>query len=239
MSDSPVIPPTIDHRQVKTPRPLGEALTALKARLAARGITGDNVDWEEVEAEIDAEMRADQAAIRREAWAAIVPEDMRRAVMDVVDPKAADPINRWLIAEPPTRGNVILVGPVGVGKTFAAYAIGHALVDVGEHVYAVTTAALLKAMRPEGDRRIEERARAAAYLILDDLGAEALTEWGVSVLTDVLDERFRERRPTVVTANASYRDLAARLGERIMSRLTGGAVVVTIDGHDRRRQTWG
>lgn len=133
---------------------------------------------------------------------------------------------------------LLLAGPVGTGKTHAAYAVANAALDRGMLTVAVAVPDLLATMRPGGDSALAARARAADLLVLDDLGAEKPSEWTGEQLSALLDARVRDERRQVVTTNSPYSELAARLGERSMSRLTGGATIVRFTGSDRRRQTW-
>lgn len=226
---------------------LDHAMAALRARLADRGIDLDaemaEVDWSAVDADGWAQWHADRDAIRVASWAACVPPEFTLARLPDVPDVQRGPLAEWVTRPSPSRSgaprpNVVLVGPVGVGKTHAAFAVGHALVDLGEWCTATTTVDYLNAARPSGDGTIVDRVHAAPYLILDDLGTEAMSEWAVAQVTGLLDIRYREHRPSIVTTNATYTDLAMSLGDRIMSRLTGGAVITTLEGPDRRATRW-
>jgi DNA replication protein DnaC len=70
-------------------------------------------------------------------------------------------------------------------------------------------------------------------LVLDDLGAERETAWSASVLFMLLDRRYREFKPTVVSSNLMPAEISDRMGDRVASRLAAGAGVL-LDGPDRR-----
>ena len=72
-------------------------------------------------------------------------------------------------------------------------------------------------------------------LILDDLGAEKVSDWSASNVCMILDERIAECRATIVTSNLSGRDIHDAGDERLASRL-GGMEQMTVTGQDRRRQ---
>lgn len=55
-------------------------------------------------------------------------------------------------------------------------------------------------------------------LILDDLGAERLTEWGEEQLFLLLDYRYRHQSPTVVITNEPLETLPARIYSRLGDR---------------------
>jgi len=73
----------------------------------------------------------------------------------------------------------------------------------------------------------------AGALVLDDLGAEKVTEWSFSALYRVLDYRVGEMLPMVVTSNMSLGDLI-EWHPRIASRL-GGLCALKMTGRDKRR----
>jgi DNA replication protein DnaC len=70
------------------------------------------------------------------------------------------------------------------------------------------------------------------YMVLDDLGAEKMTDWSVSSLYVVLSGRYNANRPTIVTSNLTLAQIA-EWEPRIASRL-GGMCVVQLDGKDKR-----
>ena len=79
-------------------------------------------------------------------------------------------------------------------------------------------------------------------LVLDDLGKEDATEWSVGTVFSVLDARYEDMRPTIVTSNYAPGALAdARRGERvtaeaIASRISQTCRPVYLGGRDRRRR---
>lgn len=80
-------------------------------------------------------------------------------------------------------------------------------------------------------------------LVLDDLGKEDATEWSVGTVFSVLDARYEDMRPTIVTSNyapGALADRLARRGERvtaeaIASRISQTCRPVYLGGRDRRR----
>lgn len=83
-----------------------------------------------------------------------------------------------------------------------------------------------------------ERAIAADFLVLDDLGAEYLrsreggrseVDWVTEQLYLLLDERLRNDRPTVYTTNLSPADLANVLTGRVASRIERAEVMPALE----------
>jgi DNA replication protein DnaC len=133
--------------------------------------------------------------------------------------------------------NLVLTGGVGTGKTWSAWKAAETAVRAGyEGGVIITTAARLRRVCAPATADPAEFARycSAGLLALDDIGAFRLSEWDLDHLGELADERWSERRPTVITSNKT--DLQGLLGPRISSRLQHGALVVELSGPDRRRQ---
>jgi DNA replication protein DnaC len=132
--------------------------------------------------------------------------------------------------------NLIVTGPVGTGKTWAVWKATEVAVRSGyEGRVVVTTAAKLRrAVAPAtADPAAFARCCEAGLLAVDDLGAFGLSEWDLDHLAELADARWGAQSPTVITSNTT--DLRGLLGPRISSRLADGALVVEMDGPDRRR----
>lgn len=138
------------------------------------------------------------------------------------------------------RRSLLLAGGVGRGKTWQMFGMGQEALRRGV-VFSVAWAfvpELLRDLRPGGQRSepdgMDDLYR-SGLLLLDDLGAHKPTEWAETELGILLDRRWRDERPTIVTTNVPPKKLGEVLGERIASRLAGMCEVVTLDGPDRRK----
>lgn len=75
----------------------------------------------------------------------------------------------------------------------------------------------------------------AHVVVLDDLGAEKVTDYGREGLYRVLDERRKRGRITLAATNLSLRELPQIYGDRIVSRFMGEhGTIVAVTGHDWR-----
>lgn len=67
-------------------------------------------------------------------------------------------------------------------------------------------------------------------LVLDDLGKEDATEWSVGTVFSVLDARYEDMRPTIVTSNyapGALADRLARRGERVTAEAIASRISQT------------
>jgi DNA replication protein DnaC len=169
------------------------------------------------------------------------PEHFATATFADVDIPERRLLERWA-ADPGPR-NLVLAGTVGCGKTHTALAVSRSALEQAttRRTFAfATTVDLMDGLRPHGPRGLFRRVATADLLVLDDLGVERPTDWVAQQLTGVLDARWREGRPTVVTTNLTVGaagQLAQALDERAYSRLVGRpALVLRMTGADRRRR---
>ncbi len=107
---------------------------------------------------------------------------------------------------------------------------------------------LLVDLRPGDDSRQRVRdCQNCKLLILDDIGAEKASEWTQERLYSVIDHRYANCLPLIVTSNlppgdlpgkpgaAPRNPLAGQIGARAESRLAEMCEVVAMTGTDRRK----
>ena len=140
------------------------------------------------------------------------------------------------------KESVLLVGPVGVGKTHVAQAIGHAACRQGRSVLFDKTARVLSDLGAGHlDATWERRLRrylAPDLLILDDFGLRAFSERQGEDLYELISERVR-RGSTIVTSNRPPTEWYALfpnavLAEGALDRLINASHHVTLEGRSFR-----
>lgn len=121
----------------------------------------------------------------------------------------------------------ILHGVTGSGKTHILAAILHELMDRSHEVLFYGVPDLFKDIRGTFDKQAEfdedellEQVARVEVLALDDLGAEKTSEWVLDRLYWIINERYCNGRPTLITTNHDWPDdLEKAVGRRITSRL--------------------
>ncbi len=120
------------------------------------------------------------------------------------------------------HGWLVLLGGYGCGKTHLAAAIANFRIALGSQVLFVVVPDLLDHLRatyaPTSTVTYDERLdaiRDAPLLILDDLGAHNTTPWAQEKLFQILNHRYNNRLPTVVTSNQRLEELDPRIASRL------------------------
>jgi DNA replication protein DnaC len=171
---------------------------------------------------------------------------------EVTDPAVAAWVDRYH-AGAATCGSMLLFGPTGVGKTWEAFgavrgAVTPRRMPSGDerHGHAwtpdrwqyVTYSGLNDELRPRDNgkhRDVMDTYQRVPLLLVDDLGAGKVTDWTADTTYRLIDSRWAHCRPTIFTTNLPPAELTAVLGDRIVSRLAGMCVRVSLKGVDRRR----
>ena len=106
---------------------------------------------------------------------------------------------------------LLLHGGTGGGKTFWAAAIANAMIDNGMSAMITTVPQLITAMSADYERekpRILDQIERVRFLVLDDIGFERQTSYAAEKLFEIIDARYRARRPLIVTTNLSLDEIA-------------------------------
>ncbi|MGH2582780.1 MAG: ATP-binding protein [Anaerolineales bacterium] len=118
------------------------------------------------------------------------------------------------------EGWLLLEGGYGSGKTHLAAAIANFAVSVGLPAIFITVPDLLDALRfsyssEDGFEERFEEIRQAPLLILDDFGTQNATEWAQEKLFQILNHRYINRLPLVITTNLSLEQIEGRIRSRL------------------------
>ena len=140
------------------------------------------------------------------------------------------------------------MGPVGVGKTFLATALGHIAVRRRRSVHFERADRLFKRLRiarldNSPDVELRKLLR-VDVLIIDDFALSALDATATADFYETVVERHR-RASTIITSNRDPSEWLALLGDQLLAqsavdRLSSAAHELVVDGEsyrDRQRPT--
>lgn len=183
--------------------PLGAALAGRVAWVSAAPCPCEGASGErEAEARRRAALAAKEEAARREKALSRAGIPRRYWAAEADRPEFAEYIASF-------AGNggagLYIHGGVGAGKTHAASAMARLFAEAGYDVAFTTAKGMLERVKATFDEGDTEAAVAryakCDVLVLDDLGKEDATEWSVGTVFSVLDARYEDMRPTIVTSN--------------------------------------
>lgn len=142
------------------------------------------------------------------------------------------------------RQSCLLVGPVGVGKTFLAQALGHCAIRAGHSALFVRADDLFRSLlQARADHTFEREFRrflAPELLIVDDFGLHRLTAQQSSDLYELIIGRHR-RASFVFTSNRAIDEWLGLfddpiLGNSALDRLANASHQIVIEGASYRER---
>jgi DNA replication protein DnaC len=140
------------------------------------------------------------------------------------------------------HAHVAIVGPVGVGKTFLAHALGHVACRRGYSVLAVRGDQMLKTLRHgrlDNTHEAEFRKLIAVdLLIIDDFGLDTMDVQDSRDAYDILTERHRSGS-LIITSNRGPDEWLATFADPMraqsaIDRFSGNAYDLVVDGESYR-----
>jgi DNA replication protein DnaC len=141
------------------------------------------------------------------------------------------------------KGWLLLEGGYGCGKTHLAAAIANESVNRGIPTLFITVPDLLDSLRfayadPETtfEQRFEE-IRNADLLILDDFGTQNATGWAQEKLFQILNYRYINKLPTVITTNLMLDEIEGRIRSRLQDDEFVNHIRITAPDYRRPEET--
>lgn len=178
-----------------------------------------------------------------------IPPRYEKASLSDFDPRISELLGQ----------SVFLTGTPGTGKTHLMFALAKEQIERGagektsfimyqgkevSQIYAafISVPELISKIRStwksfdenQSESFIVELYSTCQYLYLDDFGAECAKDWAFDVLYRVIDYRWNNELPIVLSSNLSVENLVDDFSRRIMSRILGMGLAYEMKGKDRR-----
>lgn len=238
---------TTELRAILSRLKLGQMMATLPERLlSARQSSMSHVDFLEMVL-ADEIARRDVASASLRARAAHLDPSM---VAEAWDDSAAVTFDRTLWSELMTlrfvdnNHNALILGPVGVGKTFLATALGHIACRRRYRVHFERADKLFKRLRAARlDNSVDAEMRklvAVDLLVLDDFALHPLDATDTNLFYELTVERH-QHGATVITSNRDPSEFLAQFADPLLAqsavdRIQSAAYELVIEGESYRRR---
>lgn len=134
-----------------------------------------------------------------------------------------------------TGQGAIFCGERGTGKTHIAIGVSSAIMrQYSRSAIFITVQRLIRSVRDTWSRDSEKTESEVIrfftepdLLVLDEVGVQSGSENEKQILFDLLNERYQQRKSTILLTNLTANECVAFLGERIVDRFRedGGVVI--------------
>ena len=103
---------------------------------------------------------------------------------------------------------LLLYGDVGTGKSYIAAVIANELMERLNTVVYTSFIKLINEMKVDFDSNdFIKKINEATLLVLDDFGAERVTDYAIEKVYDIIDSRYRCGKPLIITTNIPFEQM--------------------------------
>lgn len=187
-----------------------------------------------------------EKAMERFELHSLIPPKLKTASFENFQPqnkgqaKAMQRLQEYAEHFDPTGGNnILLTGDYGTGKSHLTVAAifnilerGHSAIFVDLPQLFTKIKASFKKDSEVSEEEILEALKKVDILVLDDLGAESMTDWRKETLLQLINARAG--KCTLYTSNLTSEEIFEHIGQRNFSRLFAETEVFKITGKDMR-----
>ena len=138
---------------------------------------------------------------------------------------------------------LFITGKVGSGKTHLAAAIIDYIARILKNkkrmrlifTTAVNLIAEIKYSFDSNDtEETVKKYEECDLLVIDDLGPERMTDWTNELFYKIIDSRYSNMRPMIITTNLTNKEIKGKLSERVVSRIYECCKGIQMKGNDYR-----
>lgn len=136
--------------------------------------------------------------------------------------------------------NLLFLGETGLGKTYLSNAIAKEILKKGNTIFYQTSPVMLdelminKFKEPDLYYDMLNQIQDVDLLILDDLGAENLSESKMKEIFTIINLRLINDKSTIISSNLNLEDMSKAYDDRIFSRIIGNYTIKKFIGKDIR-----
>lgn len=166
-----------------------------------------------------------------------IPPRFEHATFESLDDGIKKSLQAWIDQHKTGKESLMLYGKPGVGKTHAMYSLLQKAPNIKHRFYNSTE--IIEDIRASfNDRYVQNPMNMLkgfdGYLFIDDFGTERLTDFVQDMFYQIINDRYINKLPTIISTNFDLSEIADRLGERVASRLAEMCFIINVTGDDRR-----
>lgn len=156
-------------------------------------------------------------------------------------------IKNWLKTRTPEKSGLYLFGSTGTGKTHNLKLLLEKNKKKGGNAKMYTVPKFLNRiaslrMEMSHDKHqfgtntsiINNLLSGGQILLLDDFGAETLSERKLEDLYTLINNMYEKKTTLIISSNLTIQELERKVGDRICSRIVGMCHLVELSGEDLR-----
>jgi DNA replication protein DnaC len=147
----------------------------------------------------------------------------------------------WFLENMSTSTGMIFIGKPGTGKNHLATGIVKKAINEYKKTALMTEAIKIIRSIKESWRNSEDKEsdiiksfRDPDILVIDEIGVQFGSDTERMYLTEIINDRYNYKKPTIIMGNLSIADLLDKIGERPIDRLRDGGKVVIFDWESQR-----
>lgn len=125
-------------------------------------------------------------------------------------------------------------GKVGTGKTHLACAIAQAVMQKGIPAKFINVVSMIAEIKENFQIK---NFTDVELLIIDDLGKEKGTDWVCETVYGIINKRYEQMKPTIITTEKSMAAMTSHYDEKgraILSRISEDFFLIRLNGNDYR-----
>ncbi|WP_369798242.1 ATP-binding protein [Cetobacterium sp. ZWU0022] len=144
---------------------------------------------------------------------------------------------------------ILMSGFPGTGKTFYANCIANDIQERGYTVLSFNLSGYLRKIQEDyankrdfisEEEKLLQAVKEVDLLVIDDLGSEKLSDWGMEKVYNLIDERYKANKPIIITTNLDKGGLEEHLmingADKLLDRIRAITTPFIFDWDSRRKR---